>query len=652
VPDRTIGQEIEQAKQVLDHWQVFGAEIERVRKLEMGTMMTPQQDRSEGYYRLPALQGYMQIVNAYSLIGNVTPEQRSGLHKVASVLSEMQEDQRLLGERPDPARIPGFAAMKLQQLETNGTIYLVSGHVEHFNITRITRQPDGSYNYTLYDAGHESKVIDWKGDRPVIQAVQEFQLRPGTDMLALIEADVAKKGAWSNSSEYAAAKGLIDGALVHPPLRAEEEYGQRKHNCTTRGQRIMAADILQDPALSEALYDFASNVDGTSTDDIKNALQARVAHLEKLQSCSAGAFCVSLDPDAFLKAVKPENFQHVSLGLDSGGFMPVYRTSPGLLGEDQLLALQDTLARNGLQATVRESFSQPGQFYLYVAPENADKINETLAKDDSAIGAAYRKVGENAKAYLDVQAFAKMADTANYEYATIGKAGGGMQGVYRSKPGAYAPQELASLQDVLKRNGVHAEVKDSVSNPGKLYLYVRQEQAPYLHGALARDPGYAASLVRHYGAAAAQHVEGINAPKLPEKPPAPIDYVTDRSLWHEATLQNGLPVTRIAVGEMRESQVAALEKELVKNGFRPERGNSATLGATLRLTGADAKRITAWQTEIERKRQPKQPEPQPGNHKPGIISSFLNKIVGQKIIVIRPENAKDKRSPKPGTPGG
>lgn len=642
MPEQTIDQELEQAQRILNNWNAHAAEIARVRNLEMGTMMTPKMDLMQGYYADKAVQGYQQIINAYALIGNVTAEQREGLEKVSKVLGGLQDEERMLGRKPDVYTAARFCNMKIQELDNKGSIYMLSGHARHFNIVKITKQPDGGHTYTRYDAGHESKVIDWKGDRPVIQAVQEFAIKPGTDIRQLLETELTKKDIDPNSPAYTAAKNAIDGMLKNPPIRAELEYGQRKGNCTTRGQRIMAADILKDSALSESLYDFASNVNGTTTEDIRQALQARVNHLTNLKACGNEQFCRSLNVDKLLQAADPKNFELVSVGLDGGGMTPAYRTLPGMFSEAGLKTMQETFERNGLKSMVRESVRSPGQHYLYVTPDNAEKIRETLAKDQSLAGDAFRKAGDNAKVYMDVRRFVKMADPVNYESAILP----GHLPAYRTKPGTFSRQDLDTLQETLQRNGVAAQIRESTREQGKVYLYVPEDQSAALRHALKNDSSHAAQLYRHYGESAPQHVDGINVPKQPPKPPAALDIIADRSQWHTANIADtGTPIIRIALGDMKEAQVLTLENELVKNGYRPVRHTSETMGATLRLEGPEVKRLQKWQDSIEKAKHPEVAQDQ---GKPGIFSNFLQKIIGHRIIDVGGAPPKKQGTSKPG----
>lgn len=640
MPEQTIEQELEQAQAILKNWNLHASEIARVRELERGTMMTPKMDLMRGYNGEQALQGYLQIINAYSLIGNITHEQRDGLGKVAKILSGMQEEEQRLGFTPDSYAVTRYCNNKQQELADRGTIYLSSGHAKHFNVVKITRQPDGGYTYTRYDAGHESKAIDWKGDRPVIKAVQEFAIKPGTDIGRLLEAEMKKKYIDPDGADYAPALAAIDKMLKHPPIRAELEYGQRKGNCTTRGQRIMAADILKDTGLSEGLYDFASNVNGTTTNDIRQALEARVIHLQNLQACGAGSFCPGMDVDTFLKAADPRSFEERMVGLDGGGLTPAYRTFPDLFSEPQLKNLQETLERNGMKSKVRESVSSPGQFYLYVPPEEGAKIRATLARDHSLAGEAFRKAGDNAKTYLDVRSFVKMADPANYQSAILP----GHLPAYRTIPGVFTAAELDTLKETLQRNGVPAEIRASTRDPGKVYLFVPEDKSQEIGKALQRDKSLAAELYRHYGEAAPKYVDGVNLPDLPPKPPGAMDIISDQSRWHVATrADTGAPIIRLALGEMKEAQILTLENELVKNGFRPVRHDSNTMGLTLRLEGPEVERLQKWQANIA--------NPSENGGKPGFFSNFLQKIIGHRIIDVggdAPATPKKPVTTKPG----
>ncbi len=102
MPLQSIDDEIAKAKRILDNWRVFAPEIEQVRRLEMGTMITPKAELDQGYYRLPAVQGYQQILNAYQLLGNITPAQSDNLSRVSRVLENLQDDQRAIGDSPTP----------------------------------------------------------------------------------------------------------------------------------------------------------------------------------------------------------------------------------------------------------------------------------------------------------------------------------------------------------------------------------------------------------------------------------------------------------------------------------------------------------------------------------------------------------------------
>src|SRR5437868_666642 len=115
MPEQTIDEEIVSAKRILDNWKLYKPQIEQVRRLEMGTMITPVVERKQGYYRLPALQGYQQILNAYQLLGNVTPQQSDGLSKVSGVLEKLQDDQRALGDHPTPDAIKRYSAGKMAE---------------------------------------------------------------------------------------------------------------------------------------------------------------------------------------------------------------------------------------------------------------------------------------------------------------------------------------------------------------------------------------------------------------------------------------------------------------------------------------------------------------------------------------------------------
>ncbi len=453
----------------------------------------------------------------------------------------------------------------MQELERSGEMYMLTGHDRHFNITKIKQTPDGGYVYTLYDAGHESAIIGYDAqNRPLNNAVQEFTVRPGTDLRALIELEVAKKESSAKGPEYAAVKKAIDNALKKPPIRVEQAFAQRKGNCTTRGQRILAADILKDQKLSEGLYDFASNVQGTSTQDIKEALERRLQYLENVRDgVSAAPGTRGMDIFSFIKAADTKNYEVKMIPLDGGGHMNAFRTTPGLFTEPELQNLQGILARNGVEASVRESMRDAGKFYLYVPQENMDSIAAALQRDTSPAANLYRKYGTDAPLHLD-EAKPKpgagspmgiLSDTAQWHPAVTVNG----EPIIRLPLADIAPADVRAMERILQKNGIGTQRCPSASMGDTL---------------------------RITGADVAKFEQ------LQKELPAKIrDSVLAIGTWNDAVMDRGGIITRTSVKDLSPEQINDRIEQLRDAGFKPVIHESASMGTTIRLQGDDMLRV-------------------------------------------------------------
>jgi hypothetical protein len=618
LPEPTaIEKQIEEAKQAVERWDRYGEPISRVRQLEKGTMQVPEVARKSGYNSLEAVRGYRQLVVAYPVVENVSPEQRQGLKKLAGILEKLENDELYLGDRPSADTIKRFIDGKMQALEKEGEIFLVTGHSRHFNITRIQKMPDGSYTSTLYDAGGETKIIGTENGRKIAAAVQENRIKPGTDIREMLEAQVIKKDAraavyiqetkdWLPASdEYTNARKKIESVLGEE-LRTEPELAQRRGNCTTRGQRIMAADILKDEKLSEGLYDFASNTEGTTTQDIRNALQRKVEYLEAIRDgADPQNAWRQLDVDNYAKATDLKTYELKTIELDGGGSMEVYRTKPGAFNVNELDNLQGTLKRNGVDAVVRQSVKNPDEYYLYVPKEDAPKIAEALKSDNSPAADLFRQYGPKAKDHIEVRNFVKASDLNAYDMAKIQVNGGETIDIYRTKPGLFNKAELDSLRATLQRNGVNATIRESTTQPGEHYLYVPKEDAAKFQKALKNDQSPAADLYRRYGNKAPEMVDGYvpqantaplgSVPK-PAKPPAlSATDMLKAGVWKDDITQGGAYISRIDARNMSAAEADQFAARLRESGFKSAevKMSESMGGRTIRLTGDDAIQVRA-----------------------------------------------------------
>ena len=394
-----IDAQIARAQTVLDNWQRSAAEINKVRELETPTQI--MRDRNlpdEGYWRVQATEGYNRLLNAYKLLNEdrLSPQQNQALERAINIQNGLREDAKKYGELPQGVHAERFVEDKLHQLQTRGEIYMISGHEAHFNITKIKMQPDGSYTYTLYDSGHESNVVRRQQDRAIVHAVREHRIQDGTDMRQFISADVLKKSSAYEGDGYKNTKSFIEGSIEHPPIRTVEDLAQRRGNCSTRGQRIMFADIVQDNALSESMYTFLNGANGTSDADIRQAIENKLNTLETIRNEGRNASLVEphrqLNFDQYAQAANAHNYEHVAIGLDNGGHAPAYRTKPGVFDYQELEVLQSTLQRNGVGAELRESVSQRGSYYLYVNPEYSENMHGALMRDNSPAAIQYKNL--------------------------------------------------------------------------------------------------------------------------------------------------------------------------------------------------------------------------------------------------------------------
>jgi hypothetical protein len=231
-----------------------------------------------------------------------------------------------------------------------------------------------------------------------VNAVEEKKIRKGTDLRWLIETDIIKRCNAKDSDNYKNAKKYLDKALERKPDRVHVEYGQRKGNCTTRGQRIMMADIVNDAPLADNFYNFTCNIEGSNAGDIHRSLERNIGFLENIrQALDAGAGRSALQVDTAIKAFDKDNYELQFVPAEAGGAkLPVWRTKPGVFSAEELQTLQVTLYRNGVNSARRESIASPGNHYLYVPPMAASQIERALQQDDSPAAQLYRKYGRDA----------------------------------------------------------------------------------------------------------------------------------------------------------------------------------------------------------------------------------------------------------------
>lgn len=394
-----IDQEIDKAREVLENWQRSSMQINKVRELENPTVIMRARNMPDvGYHGVYATEGYNRLLNAFKLLyeDRLTPAQNQALDKAINIQDGLREETRIYGKRPEGYMAERYTDEKLSQLSRNGEVYMTSGWAGHFNVTKISRLPDGGYSYTLYDSGHESDVVGEHNGKLTVHAVREFRILPGADIRGLIAADLDKKGYTKDENGYEEAKNRLKGYMEAEPFRKEVDYAQYRSNCTTRGQRIMLADIIQDNRLSEAMYSFVQGANGTSDADIKHAIENKLTNLERIKAERLNPANINLNRqlsfDQYALAANANNYEHVSISLDNGGRMPAYRIKPGVFDYQELETLQATLQRNGVDSTLRESVAERGRYYLYVDSSYSDTMHNALARDNSIAAMQYKNL--------------------------------------------------------------------------------------------------------------------------------------------------------------------------------------------------------------------------------------------------------------------
>lgn len=628
----SVDQEIEHTKKVLEQWRLYALQIDQVRQLEQNTMFISASARQQGYQTLDALRGYGQLISAFQLIGDISKEQKEKLSQVTNILGALEKDRAAFGKSYTPEELERYSRQKREELLQKGEVYMLTGHNQHFNVTKITRQKDGSYTYTLYDAGHETNIVDLQNDRHVVNAVQEMKIRNDADMRKLIETALLKKSLHHQSDAYHEAKSFLESSLEEKPVRVEREYGQRRGNCTTRGQRILAADILRDPELSEKLYDFASGLNGASSKDIRQWLEHRLGRLEEIKAGATGNPGLQ-DVISFVKGSDRNNYQTARIGLDGGDSMSVYRTVPGALSEGELHCLQSTMQRNGVEAMVRESISQPGQFYLYVPVARSAMLGLALENDQSLAAELYRKHGADAPLHLETAAVKSfdaagvIADVARWQAAETSR-----ENIVRIAVGEMQEDHIRSLEDALAKRGISAvRVTSTTMGPtlrvagddiAKLTAWQQELSVPVHEKVLTM--GYWRDALDNNGrpisriATNAMPEEQVQKCLLqlreaglhPEMAQSDSHGMTIRlsgedavvlqemrrqmilgADWQQANKQDGTTIARVAVSDMKPEKVTALIASLEAEGFKPKSHLSETLGMTIRLSSDDAKAV-------------------------------------------------------------
>jgi len=270
----------QELRKLLAGWDGYAEKIDEVRKQEQPAPITPTADLEKGYRKLSAQEGYQQLVDAYRFLDDtLTGEQKAGLEKVSGVLRGLRQDQLFLEDTFFEAFIKDYPDTKKRELVQRGEIYMPSGYKSHFSIIKMAKTPKGGHSFTRYDAGTKSQTVARDGAKEVVNTVDEREINPGADLAWLVKANAAQINLPYEDPAYGRLSAGIESSLG-TRMRAERGHKQDKGNCTTRSQRILITDILQDDGLSANIRDFITN-NTLATVDIKAALGQKLSELER-----------------------------------------------------------------------------------------------------------------------------------------------------------------------------------------------------------------------------------------------------------------------------------------------------------------------------------------------------------------------------------
>ena len=369
MPQPTQQEQLARIRTLQQEWERDIARINQVSDLEQHTYVMRRLNLpDEGYWTHDAVRGYRHIVNAFEMTdATLTTSQREQLRAMQEIMENVEVAASRIRNRPGyivtQQAIDTHIRDSLQELNGRGVVYLPSGHATHANITRIQRQPDGSYTLTLYDSGHETNVTRMQDGRAVSTAVQEWRLRPGTNIEDLMRADAYKGFNPHGEPNYNRARAHIDSMLEQPPVRIVEDFAQRRSNCTTRGQRIFMQDFLQNEALAGRVHQF-------TTEAVRSPFHVPLALAQREQEIQQGRIYPGNQRPADLDVAE-------WLPYESGAFGESYRMNQGFAANNlqvtaQMQAYAERLATEGIE--IQWGWKN-NQAFAYVSAENVDSFH-------------------------------------------------------------------------------------------------------------------------------------------------------------------------------------------------------------------------------------------------------------------------------------
>lgn len=241
--------------------------IAGVRAMERGTdVFYADPDGPDGWNTIPALDGYGAWYRAFQALDtHLTDANHAVLDRVIAATGQLLGDTAVLKrpdrKAPDTAEMHAYIAHKIEELKRTGEVFIISGFRSHFNITRIHHLNDGHFAHTRYDAGGEADTLreqrDGAGElREIVNSIEARLIQPNANIPRIIELEALQLFSPMVSREYMNAQLELDTMIEREPYRRAEAYRQRRGNCTTRSQRVMVNDLLDDQAASDRLRRF------------------------------------------------------------------------------------------------------------------------------------------------------------------------------------------------------------------------------------------------------------------------------------------------------------------------------------------------------------------------------------------------------------
>lgn len=237
----------------------------------------------EGWYPLPALDGYIAWLRAFQVLdGKLSEQDDARIGRAITILQELRNNYEEFQAPYAEKTIWDYQSHLKTQMNMTKEAYMFGGQPGHILIIRIRAENDGSYTHTTYNAGAGSTIsqqhFDANGRSYLIGNEMETRRVKGTDIGMLIAIENEKLSS-PNAQYTQTLTQKLTQTLVPEIIDAQHSILQGKSNCTTRSQRILINSLLP-PSVGNRLYDFVTNPE-RSIADIEAALVAREQQLRR-----------------------------------------------------------------------------------------------------------------------------------------------------------------------------------------------------------------------------------------------------------------------------------------------------------------------------------------------------------------------------------